>query len=79
MLLDDHARTRLGRLLADSAALHTVHEFREKLAAIWSGANVSNERLLQQLHDWCVDAEESGIRVLRDFAARLKSYRLAAA
>lgn len=77
-LLDDAARHRLGELLSDNVALRTVHEFRERLAKLWSGANMSNERLLQHLRDWCTEAEASGIQVLEDFAARLRSYQLAA-
>jgi stearoyl-CoA desaturase (Delta-9 desaturase) len=76
-LLDEPSRHRLGELLSDNAALHTVHEFRERLQRLWSGANVSNENLLQQLKDWCAEAEASGIKVLEDFAMRLRSYRLA--
>lgn len=77
-LLDEAARHRLGELLSDNAALRTVHEFRERLAKLWSGANMSNERLLQHLREWCTEAEASGIQVLEDFAARLRSYQLAA-
>ena len=76
-LLDERARHSLSQLLSDNATLQTVHEFREKLRTLWSGANVSNERLLQQLKDWCAEAEASGISVLEDFAARLRSYHLA--
>lgn len=76
-LLDEPSRHRLGELLSDNAALHTVHEFRERLRRLWSGANVSNDKLLQQLKDWCAEAEASGIKVLEDFAMRLRSYRLA--
>jgi stearoyl-CoA desaturase (Delta-9 desaturase) len=76
-LLDERARHSLSQLLSDNATLQTVHEFREKLRILWSGANVSNERLLQQLKDWCAEAEASGISVLEDFAARLRSYHLA--
>jgi stearoyl-CoA desaturase (delta-9 desaturase) len=78
-LLDESARNRLQQLLSDHATLQTVHEFREKLRTLWSTANVSNERLVQQLKDWCAEAEASGIQVLEDFAARLRSYRLASA
>ena len=60
-------------------ALRTVHEYREKLSEIWTSANVSNERLLDQLREWCADAEASGIKALEDFADRLRSYQLAAA
>jgi len=78
-LLDEHSIEKLRDLLAHSAALHTVHEFRERLSEIWSGAHVSNEKLLAQLREWCREAEASGIKVLEDFAARLRSYQLAAA
>lgn len=77
-LLDAKANARLGSLLADNAALRTVHEYREKLSAIWSSANVSNERLLQQLRQWCREAEASGIKALEEFAARLRWYQLSA-
>ena len=79
LLLDDNARQRLSNLLEDNAALQTVHEFREKLSELWSGANVSNEKLLAQLKEWIAEAEASGIKVLEDFAERLKSYQLAPA
>jgi stearoyl-CoA desaturase (delta-9 desaturase) len=79
MLLDEQAKRRLGEILSHNAALETVHEFREKLRDLWSGANVSNERLLAQLKEWCAEAEASGIKVLEEFAARLRSYQLAPA
>ena len=78
-LLDEHAMDRLHDLLADSSALKTVHEFRERLRELWSGANVSNERLVLQLREWCAEAEASGIKVLEDFAARLRAYQMAPA
>lgn len=77
LLLDDQARQRLREVLANNAALETVHEFRERLRELWSGANVSNEKLLAQLKQWCVEAEQSGIKVLEDFAGRLRLYQLA--
>ena len=70
-LLDDNARARLTEVLSDNAALHTVHEFRERLRELWSGAHVSNERLLAQLKEWCAEAEASGIKVLEDFCDAL--------
>ena len=75
-LLDANAMERLGNLLSEHDSLKTVYEFREKLSEIWSGANVSNEKLLQQLKDWCHEAEASGIKSLEDFAERLRSYHL---
>lgn len=78
-LLDEGARERLRHVLAEYSALQTVHDFRERLQALWSGSNVSNERLLGQLREWCAEAEASGIKVLEDFAARLKGYQLSPA
>lgn len=76
-LLDDTAMIRLREVLANHSTLETVHHFRERLRALWTGANVSNERLVEQLKQWCSEAEASGIKVLEDFAARLRSYQLA--
>ena len=76
ILLDDAAKARLNEVLANNAALKTVHEFREKLSELWSGANISNEKLLENLREWCIAAEASGIEVLEEFALRLRSYRL---
>jgi stearoyl-CoA desaturase (delta-9 desaturase) len=78
-LLDERARERLHEVLSNNATLQTVHDFRERLRELWGGANVSNDRLLAQLKEWCVEAEASGIKVLQEFAARLRSYQLAAA
>ena len=75
-LLDEGAREKLAELLESSSALRTVHEFRERLRLLWEGANVSNERLIAQLKDWCSQAEASGIKSLQDFAARLRCYQL---
>ena len=79
LLLDDTAQLRLNELLADNAALRTVHEIRERLSELWSGANVSNDNLVAQLKEWCAEAEASGIKVLEDFAQRLRSYQMAPA
>jgi len=78
-LLDAQARAHLGEILSRNQALETVHRFRERLSELWSGAHVSNERLLAQLQQWCMEAEASGIKALEDFAARLRAYRLAPA
>jgi stearoyl-CoA desaturase (delta-9 desaturase) len=73
-LLDDAAIARRRQLLADSAALQTVNDFRQQLQYLWEQANVSNEALVRHLRDWCERAEASGIRALQDFSARLRGY-----
>jgi len=75
-LLDVAARRRLNEMLENSQALATVHEFRERLKAIWSGSATSNEGLIVQFREWCAQAEASGVRSLQDFAASLRGYSL---
>ena len=76
-LLDENAQQRLRQLLAESNALETVHHFRERLQELWSGAqNVSNEKLLANLKQWCAEAEDSGIKALQDFALAMRGYAL---
>ena len=70
-------RERLRAAAERSAALRTVHDYRERLAAIWASAAASNEQLRAQLAQWCADAEASGIEALERFARRLRGYSLA--
>jgi stearoyl-CoA desaturase (Delta-9 desaturase) len=79
VLLDEGARRRLTEILANHQVLKTVHEFRERLRVMWSGTNMSNETLLAHLRDWIAHAESSGIQVLQEFAARMRSYSMPAA
>lgn len=76
-LLDDEAQSRLSELLQRNQSLATVHEFRERLRELWSGRNISNEKLLAQLREWVAQAEASGIRALEEFSGRLRTYQMA--
>jgi len=76
VLLDEGAKGRLKDVLANNQALKTVHEFRERLSVLWSGGNMSNDSLLLHLKEWIAQAESSGIKVLQDYAQRLRSYTL---
>jgi len=79
VLLDESARARLREVLASHQTLRTVHEYRERLQVLWSGANMSNERLLAHLRDWIAQAEASGVKALQDFAGQLRGYALSPA
>ncbi|SNS36873.1 stearoyl-CoA desaturase (delta-9 desaturase) [Noviherbaspirillum humi] len=72
--LEAPQQQQLAELLSHSKALKTMHDMRVELAAIWERSNASREQLLHQLQDWCVRAEASGIKALRDFSLRLRSY-----
>ncbi|HZX22962.1 MAG TPA: fatty acid desaturase [Woeseiaceae bacterium] len=77
-LLDEAAQDRLQSLLARNPRLATVYQFRERLRELWSGAtNVSNDKLVAQLRQWCNEAEASGIKALQDFARTLRGYAIA--
>ena len=74
VVLDDAAKAKLANLLEDNAALRTVYEYRQQLLDLWNQANVSNERLVGQLKEWCNRAESSGIDALHEFSANLREY-----
>jgi stearoyl-CoA desaturase (Delta-9 desaturase) len=71
-LLAEQAHRALRELLDRHKELKTIHEFRERLTQLYNDANQA--RAVQQLREWCAQAEASGIRALRDFAARLPAY-----
>lgn len=72
--LEGAQKQQLTELFAHSKALQTIHEMRTELVALWGRSHFTREQLLQQLQDWCVRAEASGIQALRDFSLRLRSY-----
>jgi stearoyl-CoA desaturase (delta-9 desaturase) len=74
VVLDDAAKAKLASLLEDNAVLRTVYDYRLQLLDLWNQANVSNERLVGQLKEWCNRAESSGIDALHDFSANLRGY-----
>ncbi|MDP1718401.1 MAG: transposase, partial [Burkholderiales bacterium] len=61
-------------VLNHSKVLNTIYTMRDELAAVWQRSNASKEQLLQQLEDWCLRAEASGIVALQEFSRRLRCY-----
>ncbi|NNF67412.1 MAG: acyl-CoA desaturase [Gammaproteobacteria bacterium] len=76
-LLDDDAKQRLSEILERNQSLKTVHEFRERLSALWSGRTISNEKMVLQLREWVAQAEASGVRALQEFSGRISTYQMA--
>jgi len=72
--LESNQQQQLSELFKHSAVLKTMHEMRVELGAIWERSHSTSDQLLQQLRDWCMRAEASGIRSLQDFSMRLRSY-----
>ena len=77
-LIDAVNKNRLQDMLRDNQTLHTVYEFKLRLQEIWKRSPGSPDTLvlLHALQEWCKQAEATGIRYLRDFAASLRSYTL---
>ncbi len=71
-LLAKDAQRALTDLLARYEVLRSVVEFQDRLQQVWNDSNQAHA--LQQLREWCAQAEASGIRALGDFAQRLRAY-----
>ncbi len=78
-LVDDASRHRIDELVEASPKLKTVYEFRQGLQRIWAKRGGNADEMLAALKQWCLDAEASGIQVLRDFVAELRTYAIARA
>lgn len=76
--LDEASRAKLQRALRERPQLAVVCEFRARLAAMLERNGRKPEALLENLKQWCHEAEATGIRTLQEFAGRLKGYQLAA-
>jgi stearoyl-CoA desaturase (delta-9 desaturase) len=76
-LLAEEAHRILSDLLARYEVLRAVIEFRDSLQQSWNAAAANQSNAVQQLRDWCVRAEASGIRALREFAVGLRAYSAA--
>lgn len=74
--LDNETRLHLETLLNENETLKAVYEFKQKLQTLWQTSTHTEERLLQELQDWCRQAEESGIEALEEFVQMLRGYTL---
>jgi stearoyl-CoA desaturase (delta-9 desaturase) len=73
-LLTSKAKTRLQTLLDASAQLRLVYSYKQSLQNVWMKTATSQKELIEALQQWCRQAEESGLEVLRQFAQQLKGY-----
>jgi stearoyl-CoA desaturase (Delta-9 desaturase) len=78
-LLAEEARRMLSDLLGRYEVLQAVVDFREGLQHAWNSAAANQANGVQQVRDWCIRAEASGIRALREFAVGLRNYSAAPA
>lgn len=66
----------LNDLLGQNRMLSTVYQFRSSLVDFWHRNSESHAELLEMLHNWCLQAEASGIVALQKFAKTLCRYSL---
>jgi stearoyl-CoA desaturase (Delta-9 desaturase) len=62
------------REITISPVLHKVYVMRQDLAMLWGHSSTSTSELVQNLENWCVRAETSGIDDLKRFATELRAY-----
>jgi stearoyl-CoA desaturase (Delta-9 desaturase) len=74
VLLDNFSKQHLSELLEANQSLKTVHEYRERLMALWDQAHMTNDNLVAHLREWCAEAETSGVRALEEFSQNLREY-----
>lgn len=73
-LLTSKAKTRLHTLLEAREQLRVVYAYKQSLQNVWMKTAASQKDLIEALQQWCRQAEESGLEVLRQFAQQLKGY-----
>lgn len=75
-LLEPQQEAKIQTILEQSQPLRIIYEKRLALQQIWTRTSSNGHEMLQALSDWCAQAEATGIKALRDFAAQLRTYSL---
>ena len=73
-LVDERGRADITTLVHESAVLKLIYEKRLELQRVWARRGGDAEVLLTEFRRWCQEAEATGIQVLKDFVAELRSY-----
>ena len=76
--LKPEAREQLHNWVSQRPRIQALIEHRARLSALLEARTHDASERLKQLQAWCQEAEASGIRVLQEYAVRLKGYALAA-
>jgi len=67
---------QLQHVLSNNSHLQVVHDFYHRLQALWSKTTATQKELLEGLQEWCQHAEATGIRVLQEFASKIRTYTM---
>jgi stearoyl-CoA desaturase (delta-9 desaturase) len=68
------AQRSLKTVLGRFEQLHQAYVYRQSLQNVWLKTAASQKELIDALQQWCKQAEESGLDVLRQFSDQIKSY-----
>jgi stearoyl-CoA desaturase (delta-9 desaturase) len=72
--LSSVATSRLALVLKRFEQLRVAYAYRQSLQKVWLKTATTQKELIDALQQWCKQAEESGLDVLRQFAMQIKSY-----
>lgn len=75
-LINEEEKQQIAQLSETSAGIRLVLQFKDKLHEIWQRTTASQKELLEALQEWCHQAEETGVEVLKQFARQLRGYQL---
>jgi len=67
---------QLQAVLSNNGPLQVVHDFYRRLQALWDKTTATQKELLDALQEWCQHAEATGIRVLQEFAVKIRTYTM---
>ena len=67
------AKKQLSLILEKFQPIDLVYQYRLNLQNIWRQAASSQHDLMAALHDWCKQAENSGLEVLKQFSQQLRT------
>jgi len=74
--LSPEAREQMQQWVSQRPRIHTLVEYRRRLAAVLEARTSNASEALHNLQAWCREAEASGIRALQEYSQRLKGYSL---
>ncbi|WP_223789203.1 DesA family fatty acid desaturase [Marinicella meishanensis] len=69
-------KTKWSAYFEDSQSLNTLLQYKKDLQAIWDNNTKSVEEMIADFKAWCSQAEQSGNRLLQEFADTLRRYKL---
>ncbi|MBI3562188.1 MAG: fatty acid desaturase [Gammaproteobacteria bacterium] len=73
--LDSTALGLINEATARSQTIATVYRAQQRLKDLWNSTTTHPQaKRVQRLQAWCIEAEQSGIKVLQEFAAYLRGF-----